>query len=153
MGEYEVYVRMHQFIPLHTRRTRAAGIGLRAVRAADVTGISHSQRKFAYSCRSAEQLRVRNTSFPHLLYQLLFGCILAYYIFKKHGVGIWLINLFGYFLDAVHCTYGIEMDAGNMVLHQFLALLHAPFDTYLLRFGIILAFSRFRLSALRAGLL
>lgn len=82
-GEYEVYVRMHQFIPFHTRRTRAAGIGLRAVRAADVTGISHSQRKFAYSCRSAEQLRVRNTSFPHLLYQLLFGCILAYYIFKN----------------------------------------------------------------------
>ena len=69
--------------------------------------------------------------------------ILAYYIFKKHGVGIWLINLFGYFLDAVHCTYGIEMDAGNMVFHQFLALLHAPFDTYLLRFGIILAFQDF----------
>lgn len=30
-----------------------------------------------------------------------------------------------------------------MVLHQFLALLHAPFDTYLLRFGISLAFQDF----------
>lgn len=30
-----------------------------------------------------------------------------------------------------------------MVLHQFLALLHAPFDTYLLRFCIILAFQDF----------
>ena len=134
---------MYQFIPLHARRTRAAGIGFSTVRATDVTGIRHSQRKFAYSRRSAEQLRMRNASFLHFLYQSLFGCVLADYIFKKPGTAIWLINLFGYFSNAVYRAYGVEMDTGNTMFHQFPALLYAPFDTHLLRFGVIFTFQDF----------
>ena len=83
-GEYEVYVRMYQLIPFYTRGTRTACVSLRTVRATDITGVSQSKRKFSSSCRAAEKLCMRDTSFLHFLYQSLFGCFLADYIFKKH---------------------------------------------------------------------
>ena len=38
-GEYEMYVRMYQFVEFHTRRTYSAGIRLTPVGATDVAGI------------------------------------------------------------------------------------------------------------------
>lgn len=116
-GEYEVYVRMYQLIPFYTRGTRTACVSLRTVRATDITGVSQSKRKFSSSCRAAEKLCMRDTSFLHFLYQSLFGCFLADYIFKNTTVIFKLINLSGYFLNAVYRTYGIEMNTGNMVFH------------------------------------
>ena len=45
--------------------------------------------------------------------------------------------------DTVYCSDRIEMDARNSVFHQLLALSHAPFNTHLFGFRIILAFQCF----------
>ena len=153
---YEVYVRVHQLIPFYAGGTSTAGIGFRPVGTADVAGIGKCQWEFSYSGRATEELCVGDTSFLHFLYQPLLGCLLAYYVLEtEHGLISYklllvtlpivncqllivhcLVDLFGYFLDAVCSSYRVEVEAWDAMGYQLFALLHAPFDTHLLSFRI-----------------
>ena len=115
--------------------------------------IPHAQ---LFSGRATEKLCVGNTSFLHFLYQPLLGWLLAYYVLEtEHGVISYklllvtlpvvncqllivhcLVDLFGYFLDAVCSSYRVEVEAWDAMGYQLFALLHAPFDTHLLSFCV-----------------
>ena len=53
------------------------------------------------------------------------------------------VYLFGYFLDTVRGSYRVEVQAGDAVGYQLFALLHAPFDAYLLGFCVGVALQDF----------
>jgi len=125
-----MYVGMYQLVPLYARRASAASIFLIAIGAAKIACVGQCQRQFATTLRPGKQLSMRNTSFSHFLYQLFFGCLLPYDVFKiEHFLADdqGLINLFSYFTDAVYGSDGIKMNTGYTVRHQFAALLYAPF--------------------------
>ena len=86
---------------------------------------------------------MRDTSFLHFLYQPLFGCLLAYYVLEtEHGLISYklllvtlpvvncqllivhcLVDLFGYFPDAVCGSYRVEVEAWDAMGYQLFALL------------------------------
>ena len=128
-GKDEVYIRMYQLIPLYAGGTSATGVCICTVRATDVTGISHCQRKLSHSRWTAEELGMRNTPLLHFLPESLFGCFLSYYLFEKHDIIYGFINYnscylisalvyqFCNFFYTVHCTDGIEVNAGYSMFH------------------------------------
>ena len=83
-GEYEMYVRMYQFIEFHTRRTYSAGIRLIPVGATDVAGISDSQRHLTDSFGATDQLGMRYAPFTHFLNESLLDFFLSDYVSEKH---------------------------------------------------------------------
>ena len=86
----------------------------------------------------------------------MLGCLLAYYVLEtEHGLISYklllvtlpivncqllivhcLVDLCGYFLDAVCSSYRVEVEAWDAMGYQLFALLHAPCDTHFLSFRI-----------------
>ena len=77
---------MHQFLHLLTGGAYAAAVGLGAIRAEDILGVSQGQRQLAASGRAQKELRMRDMVFLHALDKPLFDGGLAYDVFELHDI-------------------------------------------------------------------